>query len=82
MSQYFTDSMAFTKPEPKHKLCESFYNGLISLQQRGRDNFAVRYGKQVDAELTYAQACKELGAAILHHLTCESRLDNRSRGER
>ncbi|PLP55558.1 hypothetical protein CYK37_30170 [Mesorhizobium loti] len=78
--QYFTHSMTYAKPEPRHRLC--MQDGMVTLQQRGRDNFAVRYGKQVDAALSYSQACSKLGQALMHQLACDDRLDNRIRGER
>jgi hypothetical protein len=80
MSQYFTKSMTYEKPEPRHKLCGQFDS--VTLQQRGRDNFAVRYGKQVDAGLSYGDACAKLGQALMHQLACEGQLDNREIGER
>lgn len=48
----------------------------VELQQQGRDNFTVVYGKQVKEKLTYGAACTELGAAIMHALACDGRLDN------
>ena len=74
MTQYFTDSMTYVKPEPRHKLCLQF--DMVTLQQRGRDNFAVRYGRQVEAQLTYAQACDKLGQALMHQAACDGMLDN------
>lgn len=82
MTQYFTQAMTYAGPEPRHKLCASFYGDFITLQQRGKDNFLVRYGKQVDAGLSYAQACAKLGQALMHHMACEGQLDNRMKGER
>lgn len=55
--------------------------GPVKLEQRGKDNFRVTYGKQVDDYLCYTDACAKLGQAILHHLACEGRLDNRTKGE-
>lgn len=55
---------------------------LITLTQSGRDNFAVTYGLQVKARLTYAEAAKELGACIMHDCACDGLLDNRAKGER
>ena len=80
MRHYFTETMTFDKPEPRHKLC--MQDGMVTLQQRGRDNFAVRYGKEVHAELSYGEACSKLGQALMHQLACEDKLDNRMRGER
>lgn len=80
MNQYFTDSMTFTKTEPRHKLC--MRDGMVTLQQRAKDNFAVRYGKEVHSSMTYAQVCTELGKALMHQLACDGLLDNRMPGER
>jgi hypothetical protein len=80
MRHYFTDAIAYTKPEPHHRLCLQF--DAVTLQQRGKDNFAVRYGKQVDADATYAEACALLGAALMHQAACGGLLDNREKGER
>ena len=80
MRTYFTNSAAYATPEPRHRLCAQWND--VSLQQRGKDNFAVRYGKQVKAECSYAQACAELGAALMHQLACAGKLDNREKGER
>lgn len=44
---------------------------LIELVQCGAHKFAVHYGAQTDGALSYEGACKELGAAIMHHLACE-----------
>lgn len=79
MTQYFTESMEYQRPEPRHRLCLQF--DLVTLQQRGKDNFAVRYGKQVDAGLTYGEACSKLGQALMHQAACDGKLDNRERGE-
>lgn len=79
MIQYFTDSMDYRRPEPRHKLCLQI--DAVTLQQCGKDNFAVRYGKQVDAALTYSQACGKLGQALMHQAACDGKLDNRMRGE-
>lgn len=53
----------------------------IKLQQHGRDSFRVVYGKSVKDRLTYGKAATELGAAIMHALSCEGRVDNREKGE-
>lgn len=79
MRHYFTESMTCSKPEPRHKLCETF--GMVTLQQRGKNNFAVRYGKEVHADPTYSEACEKLGQAIMHQSACDGNLDNRMPGE-
>lgn len=40
-----------------------------------RRTFTVQYGKQTKSGLSYSEACTELGAAILHALTCEGLFD-------
>lgn len=54
----------------------------IELLQHGRDRFSVRYGKQHDGFLNYADAAAKLGEAIMHALACEGKIDNRMPGER
>lgn len=51
---------------------------MITVRQResGRRLFDVVYGLQVKSNLTYAEACKELGAAILHLQCCEGLASN------
>jgi phenolic acid decarboxylase len=80
MRYYFADSMIYAAPEPRHKLCLKF--DMVTLQQRGRDNFAVRYGKEIHADLTYSEACGKLGQALMHQAACNDLLDNRLKGER
>lgn len=80
MVTYFTESMTYEKPEPRHTLCTQV--GKVTLQQRGKDNFLVRYGKQVKAGLSYSRAAAEFGACVMHELACEGQLDNRAKGER
>lgn len=81
--QYFLKDKA---DKVKGKLCYSVADctafGGIELRQVGKDNFTVRYGLQVDTGLDYARAAAKLGEAIMHHLACESLLDNRAKGER
>lgn len=52
----------------------------IKLEQHGIDNFAVRYGQQLDGPgLNYADAAAKLGQAFMHALACEGKIDNRER---
>lgn len=53
----------------------------IHLKQTGLDQFAVAYGFQLREGLTYGQACKELGQCIMHALSCEGVIDNRTKEE-
>lgn len=72
--EYFVDDMSYLRPEPRHELC--LLQGIVSLQQRGQDNFLVRYGRQIKAGLTYTEAAKELGACLMHQAACDGKLDN------
>ena len=51
---------------------------MITVRQResGRRLFDVVYGLQVKKDLTYSQACAELGQAILHLQCCEGIASN------
>lgn len=51
---------------------------LIQLRQSEDRNgrFILTYGCEKTPGLTYARACKALGEAILHHLSCESIVNN------
>lgn len=54
------------------------HDALIELRQsedkHGR--FILTYGCEVTPGLTYARACSALGQALLHHLSCESIVNN------
>lgn len=70
------------KPAGRLKVCHAFDGEFTTtLYQRGRDRFAVQYGKEVTDDLTYGQACAYLGRALMHALSCAGRVDNRERGE-
>ena len=43
--------------------------------QRNRDRYDVRYGAEKTLGLSYSEAARELGYALLHALTCEGKLD-------
>lgn len=58
------------------QLCTSLYDGHITLKQSSNKLFIVTYCLQVIRGLDYSAACAELGQCILHHLACESLLDN------
>lgn len=67
------------------KLCNKFADtpwGPLQLEQRGKDNFRVTYGKEVKDRLSYRDAAAAYGQAIMHWLACEDQLDNRHKGER
>ena len=53
-------------------------DSMITVQQSENENalFDVHYGLQVKRMLTYKQACYEIGQVILHHLSCESIVNN------
>lgn len=59
------------KPKPDGKLIAEFQN--VELWQN-RKRFAVVYGLQLKADLTYAAAAKEFGECVLHSLACDSKL--------
>lgn len=51
---------------------------LIQVDQyagRGK-RFTVTYGLQRKTDLNYADAARELGECIFHHLACDGMLDN------
>ena len=57
------------------------YSGTGSLihmwqsEAKGK-HFTLQYGLQLDENMTYRRACAELGSSILHHLACESIINN------
>lgn len=68
--------------ETRRGECARFEDLGVRLIQTGIDRFTVVYGKEVKAGRTYAQACSDLGRALMHSLACDGMLDNRERGER
>jgi len=53
-------------------------DAMIQLRQ-SEDNegrFVLTYGCEKTPGLTYSEACRALGEAILHHLSCESIVNN------
>jgi hypothetical protein len=82
MTQYFHKSFK-EKPKGKSTLVCDFIDGYSTgLYQRGKDSFVVVYGRQVDDNLSYAQACAKLGQALMHAAACNGLLDSRMKGER
>ena len=53
----------------------------IVLSQQRHNRFTVIYGKQVKEKLTYSPAALELGACIMHAMSCDGKLDSRLPGE-
>lgn len=53
-------------------------DALIELRQSDdkQGRFILSYGCEVKPGLTYAQAAHALGEAMLHHLSCESIVNN------
>jgi len=47
----------------------------VALHQHSNKKFRVTYGKHVVSQLTYEQACLELGSCIMHSASCASRLE-------
>lgn len=41
-----------------------------------RADFEVRYGKQTKSGLSYGEAARELGAALMHAMACERIINN------
>lgn len=46
----------------------------VRLIQTGADRFRVEYGQQVRRGLTYGEAARELGSAIMHALACDGKI--------
>lgn len=57
-----------------NKLCFALEN--IELKQQKKNQFSVRYGKQLTNYLTYEAAAKNLGECIMHWAACNGDLDN------
>lgn len=54
-----------------------FELGIVTLQKRdNKEVFRVIYGLQKSGDLTYAEACKELGECLMHQLACDGKLDD------
>ena len=53
-------------------------DAMIQLRQSDdkQGRFILTYGCEKTPGLNYLQACKKLGEAILHHLACESIVNN------
>lgn len=49
---------------------------LVVLEQDSDLRFRLSYGLQITSNMTYVQACRHLGEALLHHLSCESVVNN------
>ena len=52
------------------------YPIVLKQSESGKKLFTVTYGLQITKDLSYSEACTELGQCILHALACESKLDN------
>lgn len=67
---------------PDYNICysDTIAGFKISLSQhKTTKRFKVEYGEQVQSNLSYSDAAKELGYHIMHALACESNLDNSAR---
>ncbi len=73
---YLTEELDAWHVEPVECFTLDSMGCPIKLGQQGPDNFTVTYGKQVDSNLTYGDACSKLGQAILHALACAGKIDN------
>ncbi len=49
----------------------------IELRQHDANQFAVIYGQQQKSRLTYQDAAREIGAAIMHAAACDGLIDTR-----
>ena len=70
------DDVATIMASRHYKLVQEFpIEGqfTVSLWQN-RSGFAVVYGLQLTAPLTYSQASKELGECLMHALSCQGAL--------
>lgn len=63
-------------PVVKGKVCDDRTDLDVRLVQQGRNRFAVIYGLQLRADLTYSQAATEYGSSVMHALACRGLLDN------
>lgn len=85
MKQYYAESMETTAPEKGYSIV--FLFGAVTLQRvptalmpadfghHTAPAYAVRYGKQVWAEMNYAEAAKELGECLMHQQVCNGWFD-------
>ena len=48
----------------------------VHLTSYKNGKFAVKYGMQVTRNLDYSDACSELGACIMHSLTCAGNIED------
>jgi hypothetical protein len=46
----------------------------VVLTQQGKNRFTVQYGQQIDTGLSYADAARKLGEAIMHGTACDGRI--------
>ena len=61
--------------EMKHCCTITGGDTLVMLHQYPEGDFVVTYGKQMKTQLTYGEAASELGACIMHSLSCASMID-------
>ena len=56
----------------------TYENSMIQLRQSEdmKGLFILAYGCEITHGLNYSMACKALGEAILHYLSCESIVNN------
>jgi len=59
------------------KICFSSAENIpVTLLQKSKNRFIVKYGQSVSGDLSYEEAAKELGASLMHRAACEGKLDN------
>lgn len=71
----FGGANPYATRDAKDKISPSIM--LICLEQRrvAGKKFRLTYGLEVKDDLTYEEAARALGLALLHHLSCEGVLD-------
>lgn len=78
MDKYFVDNYGPVKGHGR--MCfETDGAGFgVRLYQNGKKNrsFAVQYGLQVWPDLTYDEAARDLGFAMMHAAACDGKFDN------
>lgn len=61
-------------PSSTYSMRTSYEEGIIELWA-SHSAFAVVYGLQIQSGLSYAEAAKALGQALMHVAQCEGKLD-------
>ena len=59
------------KAHPQGRWAIRLFQHKRKPDKEGRECFAVQYGCQIDAPLTYGDACDKLGQALMHATCCD-----------